>query len=282
MKKEIQVVLAGALFLNSCAPIVAKAVSPETATQDPEKTFYDPTATVQPTPTHNPDYDYLFAISPSETVLPSRTPLPEPTITITPSPEFEAVVETCILPFTGATLDGLQYRGVIYNNGLPVTEEDGTIHRHLGLDFEGGYEGVPISNICDGEIVFSGQVKEGWGLNLGNIVVMKYRYEEDGEIKTAYMRYAHMENVTDLPAGTKIKKGTKIGEMGHSGGWPEENVHLHIDLWKEKAWDRIVVERSGGDLKETVGYYAQGEIWSDNNFESNLIDPKKWLQERLK
>lgn len=272
MRKELQLILASALFVSGCAPVVAKAQGPDVLPTDTPNVFYDPTLTPVYTPT--PDYSFLFAT-------PTATNTPEPTQTPLPTEIVNPKAESCVLPFDGAQMTGLQFKSVIKNNGLPVTEPDGTIHRHLGLDFEGGKEGDPIANMCDGELVFAGAVKEGYGMNLGNVVVMKYTYTENGVEKNVYMRYAHMENVTTLPIGTKIPKGQKIGELGHSGGWGPDHAHLHVDLWKEEAWKRIIVDRSGGDLRNEVGYYALGEIWSENTFNQNLIDPRKWLQERL-
>jgi murein DD-endopeptidase MepM/ murein hydrolase activator NlpD len=267
IRKEIPLLLAAALVMNSCRPIEARAQAPDPQPQNPVGEFFDPDLSATPYP----------VLTDVPTLIPPviESPTPVPTEILDPRADI------CVLPFPDATMHGLQFKSTITNNGLPVTEADGTLHRHLGLDFEGGREGIDIVNMCDGEIVFAGAVKKGTGLNLGNIVVMKYTYEEDGVPKNVFMRYAHMENITNLPPGTRIPRGQKIGEMGHSGGWPQENVHLHIDLWREKGWNRIVVDRSNGDLKNQAGYYAEAEIWGDNTFDLNLMDPRKWLQERL-
>lgn len=281
MRKEIQFILAGSLFLHGCSTINARAQSPDTSTPEDSHVLYDPTltppstATLIPTPTLTP----YPTMNPTEVKLLFATAEPSPTPR--PTEILEPHADKCVLPYKEATMTGLQFMSVIKNNGAPVTEADGTIHRHLGLDFEGGAEGESVVNMCDGELVFSGSVKQGIGLNLGNIVVMKYTYTEEGVEKIGYMRYAHMEQVVDSPPGTIIPKGQQIGLLGHSGGWGPDHAHLHVDMWKEEAWQSIVVDRSHGDLTNEVGYYALGEIWSDNTFKRNLINPRKWLEERL-
>lgn len=286
MRKELQLILAGSLFLYGCSTIEAAAQSVDPSTPESNHNLYDPTLTPFRTPSSTPipfNSPKLLVKAATFTPYPtfSETEIARLFATSTPTEIVNPIAESCILPFEGATMDGLGFRDIIYNNGLPVTSEDGTIHRHLGLDFEGGTKGVDILQMCDGTVMFSGPVKKGYGFNLGNVVVMEYVYMEQGEVKKVYMRYAHMQNLVNLIPGSVVPKGQKIGEMGHSGGWNEEHTHLHIDLWKEEAWNRIIVDRSNGDLVNQVGYYAPAETWSDNTFNKNLLDPRKWLQERL-
>ncbi len=261
MKNELKIraILAGVLFLNSCAPIVAKAVSPDTATPDPDKTFYDPNLA---------------------TKIPTITP--RPTSTPLPTEIAKPMANECISPFDGSLMEGgLQFLSVITNNGeAEIDENTGNIRRHLGLDFKGGDPGDPVLNMCDGTLIFSGHVKEGWGNNLGNIVVIKYDYLENGETKTVYARYAHMENVTDAAPGTIISKGTKIGHLGNSGGWDVEKWHLHVDMMTAEGFEYFVINRPAA-LKDVIGEYAALEGMGEEKIKKFFIDPKPWLLARL-
>lgn len=253
MKKEIQLILTGSLFLASCQDIVAKAKS---------------------------DIDSLTPVAspvPTESL---PTPIPTPyllDIVQPPTPESESM---CIMPVENAEIDrGLQFLSIIRNGTGEVRNKDGSPHLHLGWDMHADF-GEPVLAPCEGEFVWSGRVPNGDG-TLGNVVVIKFSYEENGETKAVFGRFAHMENViSGLVEGDKIIMGTKIGEVGASGGgW--RTPHLHFDLWTEKAWEVYLNNDTfRGDLAHMAGFYP--EYWNEGLIKREMVNPREWLFSRLK
>jgi|GEM_PF-4429058 len=251
MRKEIPLILTGALFLYGCATDAqAKSADPAAPTLEPTKS--------------------LPQLGVDTTTL-DKIVLPTPYAISTEIP----VDNSCIMPFERAKWDtGLRFMDVITNRGKPDRTENGGLKHHLGTDFA-GIRGTDIVSVCDGILVFAGPVREGNDLkNLGNIVVIKY--DDD------YAVYAHMENIIGNDPGEIIKKGTKIGELGSSGGW--EKSHLHFQIWKGIAKTEVFDQIAKNDYAENnpgmvYGYYP--EDWDEGEIHKYLEDPKAWLQARL-
>lgn len=77
--------------------------------------------------------------------------------------------------------------------------------------------------ICDGVVTRT----SGCGKSYGNHIV--YR-TDDGKC----VLYAHMKSKPDLPVGTKIKAGQKLGTMGSTGN--SSGAHLHVEIQDNATW----------------------------------------------
>lgn len=77
--------------------------------------------------------------------------------------------------------------------------------------------------ICDGVVTRT----SGCGKSYGNHIV--YR-TDDGKC----VLYAHMKSKPDLPVGTKIKAGQKLGTMGSTGN--SSGAHLHLEIQDNATW----------------------------------------------
>lgn len=231
---------------------------------------------------------------------PTRTNLPTPTKTSEPTPTpYQIQTETndltesplaldCILPFSGASMEGgLQFLSPVLNkNGKQDRDGQGRPYRHLGLDFKGNdpLGGDEVSNMCDGTFIFSGYIGSEYQSHrnmktLGNVVVVKYDYSEGGIKKSLYMVYAHLRNIpTDLKVGDVLLQGEKIGEVSNSGGW--KFPHLHINAWTEEAWNYLLKERFHGNTSAMAGFYPDSE-YDDGEILRDMVDPKVWIEQRL-
>lgn len=254
MKKEIQIILAGSMILSACAPAAAQALEENGDRKDPA-TFVSnevpPTVIALPTP-------YLLSILTEES-----------TDTIEPAP----IAQECVMPFEGAKWNtGHQFTSVIENMG------NGVKTHHLGVDFKGA-EGTPVVSVCDGTLMYAGEAFDGAGRNLGNIVVIKYDYFDNGVLQTVYGLYGHMKNIIlGTPPGTVIRKGEFVGEVSYSGGWPSDHNHLHFQVIKERG--RQDLEEFGknnyGEFADRFwGYYP--EEWPVGQIRRDFLDPKVFL-----
>lgn len=106
---------------------------------------------------------------------------------------------------------------------------------HYAIDID-GVTGDRVNAIRDAVIVFKG-VKAGLEA-LGKQVLLRYR-RKDGTY--VYARYCHLKSVTSKAVGTKVLKGSKIGELGNTGlGQPgTKGDHLHFELSTSKEWTRV-------------------------------------------
>jgi murein DD-endopeptidase MepM/ murein hydrolase activator NlpD len=199
-----------------------------------------------------------------------------PKLDITPLPPepkaFEfPIARDCTLPFEEAVITS-RFNELVLFNGTPI-EKNGHSIRHLGIDLappaDVNGDNIPIVSICDGQFLGSATIREGDGPSLGNIVVIKY-FDSD---KYFYAIYAHLEKaLTDtLKEGDYLEKGQVIGTLGNSGGWI--NKHLHLQIWREKAWQRFVMSEGRGNM----GLYP--ETWDEDLINQALIDPLIFLTE---
>lgn len=251
----------GVLFLTSCGKSAFAA-----GIDDAPPPFVPAKTEVPPT---QADFPYLLNMDKLE-----------PAIDTVPT-EIAPIAKDCSMPFEGGDIDrGLQYLYPIMEGNRPLKDpKTGNIHHHLGWDIHADF-GTPVANICDGTFIWSGRVPNGDG-TLGNVVVIKYTYEENGKMETSYVRYAHMENViTDQIYGNFIAKGTIIGEVGASGGW--RIPHLHLDQIYADKWDYLMASDSiNGDLPTMSGFYAQPEKWDLGLVKQYFKDIRAWLFTRL-
>lgn len=77
--------------------------------------------------------------------------------------------------------------------------------------------------VCDGVVSRT----SGCGKSYGNHIV--YR-TDDGKC----VLYAHMKDKPELPVGTKIKTGQKLGTMGNTGN--SSGAHLHVEIQDCATW----------------------------------------------
>ena len=61
-----------------------------------------------------------------------------------------------------------------------------------------------------------------------NLWKIKHTDENGNEYLT---RYAHIEEQSDIPVGTKVQEGQPIGTMGNTGG--SAGAHLHFEILKQ-------------------------------------------------
>ncbi len=208
--------------------------------------------------------------------LPEALPTPLPTA-IEPIVEIP-IAENCVMPFEWAAWDtGLRFLDIITEGGKPIRTKGGGYEYHLGYDFD-GLKGTPVVSVCDGTLIFAGRVPNGDD-TLGNVVVMKYVYAENGVLQTAYARYAHLETFTDLPQGSVVHTGEQIGTLGDTGG--EWAYHVHFDVWPGKTWDtQMASDNVHGNLAIMAGLYPSKQ-WDRDQIIRDLFDPKKWLLARM-
>lgn len=98
-------------------------------------------------------------------------------------------------------------------NGGPVDSY------HKGLDFAASM-GDPVFAPEDGNIMVTGEEKKGFVVH-GNTVIMDH-----GQGVTSI--YMHLSKI-DVKKGDFVKKGTKIGEVGHTG--VSTGPHLHWGVY---------------------------------------------------
>jgi murein DD-endopeptidase MepM/ murein hydrolase activator NlpD len=101
---------------------------------------------------------------------------------------------------------------------------------HLGEDWDGvrGGDtdlGDPVYSIGEGVVVFAHDVHLGWG----NVVIARYMYREDGQVKTIDALYGHLDSMLVRP-GQRVARGERIGTMGTAHGIYD--AHLHFEIRK--------------------------------------------------
>lgn len=98
-------------------------------------------------------------------------------------------------------------------NGGPVDSY------HKGLDFAGAM-GSPIYAPADAKVLLTGYEKEGYVVH-GNCIILDH-----GQAVTSI--YMHLSKI-DVHEGQEVKKGDKIGEVGHTG--ISTGPHLHWGVY---------------------------------------------------
>ncbi len=122
-----------------------------------------------------------------------------------------------------------------------VKPTTGTITSNFGAreviftDIDSYHTGVDIANKKGTKVVSSIEGKVTTASNNkynGNYVVV-----ENGDIRTIY---CHLNKIS-VKKGTKVKAGTKIGEMGSTGYSTGPHLHFEIEYKGEKINPRLVV-----------------------------------------
>ena len=119
-----------------------------------------------------------------------------------------------------------------------------TPNGHLGEDWNGvgGGDsdlGDPIYSVAHGVVVFSDDVRKGWG----NCVIVRHAFRDDaGKIRYVDSQYGHLLK-RYVKLHDRVRRGQQIGEMGSNRGMYA--AHLHFEMRKElrlgmnrSAWPR--------------------------------------------
>jgi hypothetical protein len=102
---------------------------------------------------------------------------------------------------------------------------------HLGEDWNGkgggnSDLGDPVYSCADGIVVFSFDVRVGWG----NCVIVRHAYRDlDGTIRQVDSLYAHLDRRT-VRKDQLVRRGQQIGTIGTAGG--RYAAHLHFEMRK--------------------------------------------------
>lgn len=185
-------------------------------------------------------------VTPSSILFPTAEKTPENSKGIFPLKEFEI-----ISPF------------------LEKRWSNGQVTYHLGLDFFTKPENKrQVLSPDKGKLVWFGNTQ------LGNVVIVEYEWR--GE--SIYPVFAHLEKMIEgKEPGDKISTGEIIGKMGKTG---TDNIHLHLQVWKQKGWREKVVgennirlNRDGwSDIAGTYPFLDNKET-----VKTYLHDPRVWL-----
>jgi murein DD-endopeptidase MepM/ murein hydrolase activator NlpD len=150
----------------------------------------------------------------------------------------------------------------------------GEVAYHLGLDIIAPENKRDIVASCKGTFVWAGKVERESNDNLGNVVIIKYEWENE----PIYAVYAHLEKVIEgKKEGDEISLGEVIGKMGQTGS---DNVHLHLQLWNKKGWEEIVVGIKNQRLEREGWAHVAGTYphWDNKEVvKKYLCDPYIWL-----
>jgi hypothetical protein len=201
----------------------------------------------------------LTAVIPSETFAPPFLPTAE-----IPFGGHECVLPLAV-PFKATTgyLEQLKDKDgkPLFYKGLP--------ERHPGTDLGNIKEGDSVYNICDSELFYSGPTEGEPGL--GNVVVVK-------DVSTGnYILFAHLSSFIHRAPGERIIAGDEIGKAGYSGGWEEDDVHVHISVLTGYALILIMESTRnsyGNDFsKSLTPLFHNLETISDEEIAKRLIDP---------
>ena len=122
-----------------------------------------------------------------------------------------------VKPTTGTITSNFGAREVIF---------DDIDSYHTGVDIA-NKKGTKVVSSIEGKVTIASNNKYN-----GNYVVV-----ENGDIRTIY---CHLNKIS-VKKGTKVKAGTKIGEMGSTGYSTGPHLHFEIEYKGEKINPRLVV-----------------------------------------
>ncbi len=123
-----------------------------------------------------------------------------------------------VKPTTGTITSNFGAREVIFND---------IDSYHTGVDIA-NKKGTKVVSSIEGKVTTASNNKYN-----GNYVIV-----ENGDIRTIY---CHLNKIT-VKKGTKVKAGTKIGEMGTTGYSTGPHLHFEIEYKGEKINPRLVVD----------------------------------------
>jgi|MDTC01.1.fsa_nt_gb hypothetical protein len=127
---------------------------------------------------------------------------------------------------------------------------------HLGEDWNGvgGGDtdmGDPIYSVAHGVVVFSDDVRKGWG----NCIIVRHAYrDENGKIKYVDSQYGHLLK-RYVKLHDRVKRGQQIGTMGSNRGIYA--AHLHFEMRKEL---RLGMNRSAWPKDNSCYYHPRNFI----------------------
>ncbi len=104
-------------------------------------------------------------------------------------------------------------------------------HGHLGEDWNGNGKGNsdlgdPVYATADGIVVFSADVRLGWG----NVVIVRHVYRaHDGGVRQVDSLYGHLDR-RDVRKDQIVKRGQQVGTIGTAHG--KYVAHLHFEMRK--------------------------------------------------
>jgi hypothetical protein len=210
-----------------------------------------------------------------------KTEVFPPTQTVSPvTPEIPFGEHKCVLPLKVPFRTTTGFKEPLKDkSGKFIYSEEGILLRHMGLDLGDVKEGDDVFSLCDSELLWVGAVVDNEGKNLGNVVVIKDVVTEN------VLLLAHLSQVTDKKPGEKILAGEKIGEIGCSGGWGENNVHLHITVFTKEGWKLIAKATQNnyaGDYARSLTplYVKLQKITNEEEIAKRLIDPAIYIYQK--
>lgn len=132
---------------------------------------------------------------------------------------------------------------------------------HSGTDIPAP-EGTPILAAAAGTVVHASE-----GLNIGGIgLILQHAPEDTGLPVWTYTEYKHLRELpADLPVGSRVARGQKIGEAGVSGttgGYYGEEGHSHLHFaayWSEgpEYGGKMTFLPKGGNWMDVLALYRQ-------------------------
>jgi len=126
------------------------------------------------------------------------------------------------LPPMNLPIENVEYTNIGASVGQKLNPFYKVVSTHNGLDILAA-QGTPVLASADGKV--SDVIRSQKGL--GNIVVIDH---ENGYIT----RYAHLSDRIRVGKGQRVKKGSKIGEVGMSGS--SFTPHLHYEVIKDSVY----------------------------------------------
>ncbi len=140
-----------------------------------------------------------------------------------------------------------------------------TPNGHLGEDWNGvgGGDtdlGDPIYSVAHGVVVFSDDVRKGWG----NCIIVRHAYRDaDGKIRYVDSQYGHLLK-RHVKLHDRVKRGQQIGTMGSNRGMYA--AHLHFEMRKEL---RLGMNRSAWPRDNTCYYHPTNFINANRKLRSS-------------
>lgn len=131
-----------------------------------------------------------------------------------------------------------------------------TAKGHLGEDWNGvgGGDtdlGDPIYSVAHGVVVFSDDVRKGWG----NCIIVRHAYRDDsGKIRYVDSQYGHLLK-RYVKLHDRVRRGQQIGSMGSNRGMYA--AHLHFEMRKEL---RLGMNRSSWPRDNSCYYHPTNFI----------------------
>jgi hypothetical protein len=104
---------------------------------------------------------------------------------------------------------------------------------HPGEDWNGPAGGNsdlgdPVYAIGNGIVVFSRDVRSGWG----NVIIVRHAYYDNGKMDYIDSLYAHLEKINVLE-GQRVSRRQQIGTIGNNRGM--YHAHLHFEIRRNLA-----------------------------------------------